>query len=137
MSTDALREALAAGTPRPWKAHGGSYGSIASTNTEAVKLDIEQRGADHVAAYGGALVGESIQPSDRDLIVAAVNGCEALLDRIESLEAALRVYANPQHWALERFDLAHPKCVYIGPGAEGAIPNAPGPARVALAESDA
>jgi hypothetical protein len=53
--------------------------------------------------------------------------------RIEQLEAALRVYANPQHWALSRDDLNHKVVAWIGPGADrGGLPDAMQTARDAL-----
>lgn len=40
--------------------------------------------------------------------------------RITELEAALRQYANPQHWGISRDDLNHRVVSWIGPGAEKA-----------------
>jgi hypothetical protein len=53
--------------------------------------------------------------------------------RVAELEAALAEYANPQHWGIDRTDFQYPKCVWIGPGADQRVPNAPEVARAALA----
>jgi hypothetical protein len=47
----------------------------------------------------------------------------------QRLRDALAVYANPQHWALDRYDMDYPKCIWIGPGAES-LPH-PDPTRTA------
>lgn len=96
----------AGSTPRPWHAAGGRYGSVVSRDPEAVRLDTERRGEDHVRAYGGVLVGESIEPSNRELIVQAVNEYEALLALEEACrEIADDVYAHSGfHDALAKLD---------------------------------
>lgn len=85
----------AGATPRPWHAVGGSYGSVVSLDPEAVRLDTERRGEDHVRAYGGVLVGESIEASNRELIVQAVNEYEALLALEQEVRHAFRPDAIP------------------------------------------
>jgi hypothetical protein len=85
------RDLLAAATPRPWATteNDNRFGSVASTNPAAIAAFCARwpkHGPEDVEAYGGALVGESIQAADRALIVAAVNEYEALL----AVEAHLR-----------------------------------------------
>jgi len=84
-----VRDLLAAATPRPWAVTGNDnrYGSVASTVPAAVEAFCARwpdHGRGDIAAYGGALIGESIQPADHALIVAAVNEYEALLDIAEA-----------------------------------------------------
>jgi hypothetical protein len=56
--------------------------------------------------------------------------------RIGLLEAALRQYANPQHWGISRDDLDHRVVSWIGPGAEKAgLPDAMQVAREALGDA--
>jgi hypothetical protein len=56
--------------------------------------------------------------------------------RIVELEAALRVYANPQHWGISRDELNHRVVSWIGPGAEKAgMPDAMQVAREALGDA--
>lgn len=90
----------AGATPRPWATttNGNQYGSVASTNPAAIEAFCA-RWPDHgradVEAYGGALVGESIQSADRELIVAAVNEYEALLALEQEVRHAFRPDAIP------------------------------------------
>lgn len=75
---------------RPWQlsptSEGRGYGAIVSTDPESMDRDADLRGRDHVDAYGGVCVAESVQPGDRELIVAAVNEYEHLL----AVESSLR-----------------------------------------------
>jgi hypothetical protein len=54
-------------TPRPWR-DAGTMGAIVSDDPAA----IARRGEDNLRGYGGAVVGESIERPDRELILAAV-----------------------------------------------------------------
>ena len=83
------RDLLAAATPRPWLSVR-PYGGVVSVDPDTIARDTDKRGADHVEAYGGALVCESASAADKALIVQAVNEYEALL----ALEASLRAVAG-------------------------------------------
>jgi len=52
-------------TPGPWRI-GRNYGAVVADHPVP-----EMSGSDHVEAYGGHMVGESIAPRNRQLIAAA------------------------------------------------------------------
>ena len=60
-------------TPGPWRI-GRNYGAVVADHPVP-----EMDGSDHVAAYGGHMVGESIAPRNRALIAAAPELHELLL----------------------------------------------------------
>lgn len=59
-------------TPGPWRI-GKHYGAVVADHPVP-----EISGSDHVEAYGGHMVGESIAPRNRALIAAAPELLEAL-----------------------------------------------------------
>lgn len=95
----------AGATPRPWALTelAGIYGSVVSRDPEALSRDIELRGEDHVRAYGGVLVGESISPADRELIVHAVNEYEVLLELVAAARWVQEIWikSDPDHRTAE------------------------------------
>lgn len=61
-----------AATPGPWLYRdGNTYGALSSLYPGAIARDIERHGAAHVRAYGGSLVGESIERRNGDYLAAA------------------------------------------------------------------
>ena len=56
-------------------------------------------------------------------------------EQLRELREALEQYADPRHWAISRNGFRNPSCIWIGPGAEDAVPNAVGIARAALSQS--
>ena len=63
----------------------------------------------------------------------AAEAAEADRDR---LREALAVYADHRNWGIER-EFKYPRAVWIGPGADSSVPDAPGIARAALAADSA
>lgn len=100
----AARDLLSAATPGPWIPFGGRYGALSSTDPAAVRLDTDRRGADHVAAYGGALIGESIQAADRELIATMRNEYEALIDITEAARLVRDVARRGMGYGWREFD---------------------------------
>jgi hypothetical protein len=83
VNTAALRELLATGSALPWR-DGLGYGAIVSD--DLASLAATAFGPADVAAYGGALVAESISPENRAKIIGLLHAVPALLDRIDELE---------------------------------------------------
>lgn len=69
-AVERLVELADAATPGPWVHEGLGYGAISSVDPETVTKAIAVQGADAVLAYQGACVGESMEMSDREFIVA-------------------------------------------------------------------
>lgn len=57
---------------------------------------------------------------------------DAVMEHVDKLEAALRVYADARHWGIQRDEFRHPHCVWLGPGATDHVPDGPAVAREAL-----
>lgn len=80
-------------TPGPWRSatpQGGSlpYGAIVADTLPAGRHYSPGAEASEVAAYGGYLVAESVQPQDRPIIVAAPDllaACESVLANMAPL----------------------------------------------------
>lgn len=79
-----------------------------------------------------ARLREEIRISEESQIPVIPRGAQA---RIKALEDALRVYADPLHWAISRDDLNYKVLSWIGPGATDAgLPNGMKIAREALGD---
>lgn len=83
-----LRALLIAATPGPW-IDPQTMGAVSSIHPDAIARFIgdDPHGPAHAAAYGGALVGESIEKPNRDLIIAMHEALPGLLDELEALRA--------------------------------------------------
>jgi hypothetical protein len=77
--------------------------------------------------------------AERDWWEKAANANDARAEQAvaerDRLREALTVYADARHWAIRRNETRYPDCIWIGPGAEETVPNAPETARAALAVS--
>lgn len=97
IDVEKLRALAALATPGPYIASpGGRYGSVVSVNPTVIEADVEDRGADHVRAYGGSVIGESMMPCDREYLVALPP--ETLVELLDLLERSLvhtRAFAHP------------------------------------------
>lgn len=67
-------------TPGPWRI-GKHYGAVVADHPVP-----EMSGSDHVQAYGGHMVGESIAPRNRPLIAAAPE----MFDLLKEFQAFVR-----------------------------------------------
>ena len=119
------------------------------TDADTVREYIERAGVGSVLAEQDALAALDALVAERDRALENVRVREAsqipmipraAQERLEAAEAevarlreALAVYADHRHWGIER-EFRYPRAVWIGPGADQTVPDAPGVARAALGE---
>lgn len=87
--TQTLREMLSYGSKLPWRL-GGPFATILTDEAEGSSFTQP----DDVEAYGGYMVGESMQKADREKIVAVMNAAPAILDLLDALDSKNDVYFN-------------------------------------------
>jgi hypothetical protein len=97
-----LRALLEQATPGPWR-DAETMGAIVSDDPHA----IEARGPENFRGYGGAIVAESIERPDRDLIVALRNAAPDLVELAWALEPIADILAAVIALAVVRHDTSN------------------------------